>query len=316
MAAMKTKGDVHLSLFSHVRIEHLIAGMSGGAISTIILHPLDLIKIRFAVDEGKSSLASVLRPKYNGFLHAISSIYQAEGISGFYKGVTPNVVGSTCAWGLYFMFYNGMKTWMQEGDTRKDLGPGIQILLAAQSGVVTLALTNPIWVAKTRLVLQYERKMAMSDPLKNYSGFLDCLAKIYRSEGIRGYYKGFVPGIFGVSHGALQFMAYERLKAWYSTYYDHHLDTKLGTLEYLSFGALSKLFASSITYPYQVVRARLQDQHRQYGGVVEVAKLTWQYEGLRGFYKGLLPNLLRVTPATAITFVVYEKVSHFLMSKA
>lgn len=35
-------------------------------------------------------------------------------------------------------------------------------------------------------------------------------------------------------------------------------------------------------------------------------------EGGRGFYKGLLPNLLRVTPATAITFVVYENVSHWL----
>lgn len=34
-----------------------------------------------------------------------------------------------------------------------------------------------------------------------------------------------------------------------------------------------------------------------------------RYEGIRGFYKGLVPSLLRVTPATAITFVVYEKVS-------
>ena len=38
-------------------------------------------------------------------------------------------------------------------------------------------------------------------------------------------------------------------------------------------------------------------------------------EGLRGFYKGLLPSLLRVTPATAITFLVYENVSHALRSR-
>ena len=37
-----------------------------------------------------------------------------------------------------------------------------------------------------------------------------------------------------------------------------------------------------------------------------------RFEGPRGFYKGLLPQLLRVTPATAITFVVYEKVFHHL----
>lgn len=32
----------------NVKIEHLIAGISGGVTSTLILHPLDLIKIRFA----------------------------------------------------------------------------------------------------------------------------------------------------------------------------------------------------------------------------------------------------------------------------
>ena len=38
-------------------------------------------------------------------------------------------------------------------------------------------------------------------------------------------------------------------------------------------------------------------------------------EGFRGFYKGLKPNLVRVVPATAITFVVYENVWHFVRSK-
>lgn len=35
-------------LFSHVKIENLIAGLSGGVVSTLVLHPLDLVKIRFA----------------------------------------------------------------------------------------------------------------------------------------------------------------------------------------------------------------------------------------------------------------------------
>jgi len=36
------------SMFQHVKIEHLVAGFSGGVASTLILHPLDLLKIRFA----------------------------------------------------------------------------------------------------------------------------------------------------------------------------------------------------------------------------------------------------------------------------
>lgn len=41
------------SPFAGVRYEHLVAGVSGGVASTLILHPLDLLKIRFA---GKFSL--------------------------------------------------------------------------------------------------------------------------------------------------------------------------------------------------------------------------------------------------------------------
>lgn len=42
----------------------------------------------------------------------------------------------------------------------------------------------------------------------------------------------------------------------------------------------------------------------------------WSIEGVKGFYKGIVPNLLRVTPACAITFVVYENTSHFLLAYA
>ena len=56
---------------------------------------------------------------------------------------------------------------------------------------------------------------------------IDALVKMYRYEGIRGLYKGFVPGIFGVSHGALQFMAYEEMKNQYNTYRHLPIDTKL-----------------------------------------------------------------------------------------
>jgi solute carrier family 25 folate transporter 32 len=37
-----------ITVLSHVKYEHLVAGISGGVASTLILHPLDLIKIRFA----------------------------------------------------------------------------------------------------------------------------------------------------------------------------------------------------------------------------------------------------------------------------
>lgn len=50
--AQSTGSPKKFNVFAHVKYEHLVAGVSGGVVSTLILHPLDLIKIRFA---GESS---------------------------------------------------------------------------------------------------------------------------------------------------------------------------------------------------------------------------------------------------------------------
>lgn len=291
-------------LWRHVHYESLVAGMAGGVVSTLVLHPLDLVKIRFAVSDGLE-----LRPKYNGIMHCLSSIWKYEGLRGLYQGVTPNVWGAGASWGLYFFFYNAIKAYKTE-DKLESLGATEHLVSAAEAGAMTLCITNPIWVTKTRLVLQYEAGVDSSK--RQYKGMFDALMKIYKYEGIRGLYKGFVPGLFGTSHGALQFMAYEELKIMYNRYRNRKSDLKLSTLEYIGLAALSKIFAVSATYPYQVVRARLQDQHNRYSGVVDVIRRTWRQESVHGFYKGIVPNVIRVTPACCITFVVYEKVSQFL----
>lgn len=58
--------------------------------------------------------------------------------------------------------------------------------------------------------------------------------------------------MFGVTHGALQFMTYEEMKNYYNQYRRTPIDTKLCTHEYLFFAAISKLIAAATTYPYQV----------------------------------------------------------------
>ncbi|XP_046363036.1 mitochondrial folate transporter/carrier-like isoform X2 [Haliotis rufescens] len=297
------------SMVRNIKWEYLVAGISGGVVSTLVLHPLDLVKIRFQVNEG---YGVTKRPKYNGIVHALRSIARSDGFVGLYQGVTPNIWGAGMSWGLYFFFYNSIKTKMNEGDSKRNLGPGCHIMAATGAGFTTLVLTNPIWVTKTRLCLQYDKPGAPTSSV-HYKGMADALFKIYKFEGIRGLYKGFVPGVFGISHGALQFMAYEEMKTVYNTYRNQANDTRLGSAEYVVFAALSKMFAASTTYPYQVLRSRIQDQHREYGGIRDIIRQIFKYEGVYGFYKGLAPSLLRVTPACAITFVVYENMVTMLI---
>jgi solute carrier family 25 folate transporter 32 len=307
--------------------EHLVAGILGGLTSTLVLHPLDLLKIRFAVSDGRSEV----KRNYKSISSAFSTIVREEGFKGLYKGVTPNCLGTSAAWGLYFLFYNEAKKQMLTSSQDQHLGPIRHMAAGACAGALTTTITNPIWVVKTRLCLQYGQittpaaaatspvgppsmsptttpsttgatiKESLIPTTKQYSGTWDALKKVYKYEGISGLYRGFIPGLLGVSHGAVQLAVYEELKKLYL-----NDGQNLGAMQYLTCAALSKLVATSITYPFQVVRARLQDQHVNYKGVIDVlAKL--RKEGPLGFYKGLGPALLRVVPASAIVFVVYEK---------
>lgn len=136
---------------------------------------------------------------------------------------------------------------------------------------------------------------------------------IYKEEGFKGFYRGLVPSLFGASHGAIQFMAYEQLKR-YQAKRTGESEGNLSSVDYLWLSGASKIFAGSATYPYQVVRARLQmyEAGQTYNGARDAIAQIWKQEGFRGFYKGLAPNLVRVMPSTWVTFLVYEKTKTFL----
>lgn len=78
---------------------------------------------------------------------------------------------------------------------------------------------------------------------------------------------------------------------------------------------ISKICATVATYPYQVLRSRIQNEGgstRIYrAGILPTITHIYSREGILGFYKGLAPNMIRVLPGTCITFGVYEALSGF-----
>jgi solute carrier family 25 (mitochondrial folate transporter), member 32 len=183
--------------------------------------------------------------------------------------------------------------------------------------MLTALFTNPIWVIKTRML------STGSNVPGAYPSLMSGVRQILKSEGVAGFYRGLVPSLLGVTHAAFQFMAYEQLKVYWSsskmpgirtTRQDGNAGRALGNLDLLAISTLSKVFAGVITYPYQVLRTRLQiyDAVREYPGVTDAVIQIWRKEGLNGFYKGLAPNILKVLPGTWVTFLVYENMRTYL----
>jgi solute carrier family 25 (mitochondrial folate transporter), member 32 len=146
--------------------------------------------------------------------------------------------------------------------------PHLAVYFAASScaGALTLCLTNPIWVLKTRMCLAYPN-LALSStrwPIhrspfpQDYSNLRRAVSTVYRTEGMRGFYSGFLPGLIGVTHGGIQFMLYDGFKQTLLAARAGE-QPSLGTAHIMLLSSGSKVTAAFVTYPYQVIRSRLQD---------------------------------------------------------
>ena len=345
----------------------LIAGVAGGSVSTALLFPLDLVKIRMQVNE-ESSNRILSRQQRPTIASSLRNVVKYEGFMGLYQGLSPALLASAVSWGGYFFLYEGMKKQAlavrqkrheqslqtsglaTAGDALKveRLSATENFAAACLAGAAMVGLTNPMWLIKTRMQLQLRHfKDGTTQggdakiPIRPYRNMFDAASTIVREEGPLALYKGASVALVMVSHGGIQFVAYESLKARFGSYTraerakkeDHERISVLEALEdslgYLTMGAASKMVASTFTYPLQVIKSRLQQRadavdigqdgkirvkRREYKGALACVSKIYRNEGVLGFFKGWWLQFYRVAPSSAITFVVYEAVMDALGS--
>ncbi|KAL8674273.1 MAG: hypothetical protein Q9168_001340 [Polycauliona sp. 1 TL-2023] len=195
--------------------------------------------------------------------------------------------------------------------------------------------TNPIWVIKTRLMAQSNTNTANNHlrPPWQYRNTLDAARKMYRAEGLLSFYSGLTPALFGLTHVAIQFPLYEVFKERFTGIGAGMTETEEDRSHHFYGLALavflSKVCASTATYPHEVVRTRLQTQLRSpsgtfsnnitpsrtngdhgrslpYRGTIQTCKTILLEEGWRGFYAGLGTNLIRAVPSAMTTILTFE----------
>lgn len=251
-----------------------------------------------------------------------------------YRGLTPNLIGNASSWASFFFFKSrferALASFKSSGqpfpsspstsspDDLSVLSPTDYFAASLLAGAATQFLTNPIWVLKTRIVSS-DRHAAGA-----YPGMLAGARRLLREEGVKGFYRGLGVGLLSVSHGAVQFAVYEPAKRVYFRrrdrldsrgMRDREEDRKVGNDATIVLSTVSKFVAGAVTYPLQVLRSRLQnyDAEERFGrGIRGVVRQLWREEGVRGFYRGIVPGVVRVLPATWVTFLVYENVKFYL----
>ncbi|XP_077105753.1 solute carrier family 25 member 33 [Ranitomeya variabilis] len=306
---------------------HLLAGGCAGTVGAIVTCPLEVIKTRLQssgitlqpvyysqVQLGTLSGGGVVRPSTSvspSVLQVLKSILEKEGPKSLFRGLGPNLIGVAPSRAVYFASYSKAKE--QFNAVFVPNSNLVHMCSAGCAAFVTNTMMNPIWMVKTRM--QLERRVRGS---KQMSG-LQCARYVYQTEGIRGFYRGLTASYAGISETIICFVIYEGLKKRLE---ELHLSagnagekTSASFLGLMFAAAFSKGCASCIAYPHEVIRTRLREEGSKYRAFCQTARLVAREEGYAAFYRGLLAQLFRQIPNTAIVLSTYELLIYFLRDK-
>eukprot|EP00871_Galdieria_phlegrea_P004580 jgi/Galph1/5122/GphlegSOOS_G3741.1 len=300
----ETPGQALPTVSKQKQLASLLAGGLAGTLSAAVTCPLEVVKTKL-----QSSSSSQMFRSGSRALQVAMQIAKTEGFHGFFRGLVPTLVGVIPARSSYFWAYTTSKSMLLQ---RFGESPLVHMLSAVVAGMVSNTITNPIWMLKTRMQLQ-----AGGNGSVLYTSYADAFQRIVKEEGFRGLYKGLTASYWGVTEGAIHFMVYERLKSWLHQRNPSNKD-RLSSFQYLSLAAVSKLIASTTTYPHEVIRTRLREQAPipgalpKYRSVLQSLRTIAREEGIGGLYCGMGMHLLRVVPNTALMFLTFELVSRWL----
>lgn len=276
-------------------LKDLFAGTMGGIAQVLVGQPFDTVKVR---------LQSAPEGTYSGAGDVIKKLVANEGLGGFYKGTLTPLVGVGACVSVQFSVNEFMKRYYDSRLQGQPLSLVQFFNCGAVAGFANGFLASPIEHIRIRLQTQ-------TGSTKAFSGPVDCFRKIYKQNGLfSGIYKGLGPTLFRESVGlGIYFATYEALIARDLANKTYAARTDIPGWKLCMYGGLSGYTLWIAIYPVDVLKSKLQTDSLakpQYRGSLDVARDLFGKTGIRGFYKGFLPTILRAAPANGATFAVFE----------
>lgn len=169
-------------------------------------------------------------------------------------------------------------------------------------GLALAMVETPFEHVKARLQLQYNSQTAQ------FSGSWHLLRHILQTYGVQTLYKGLlITLIRNIPGNIAYFTFYETMKHLYGT----------STSTILLAGGCSGILFWTCSFGLDSIKSKIQCDAldptlRKYKGIIDCAQQMYQHQGIRAFYRGFGPTLIRSFPSNAISLTAFETVRRFL----
>lgn len=292
-------GPTGLYRHGHAIARNAAASTMGASVVALVVTPLDVMKVR--MQSHVCPIGGVVpceQPGHvSGMRDAFRKVVRADGARGLWRGLSATLALAVPTTGVYFTVYEAFMARAVASPAVSDGAAAAGCGAAAR--VLTATIASPMELARVRVQAGYS------------GGMLTILRGVYRRDGLVSLWRGLGPTLVrDAPFSAIYWGVYEALKDPRRSPLPEGMVTGEHTFSgFLVAGIGAGGLAAFITVPADVVKTRRQASMGVTEGPAsprEIARLILQEEGIRGFFRGAGPRVVKVAPACAIMMGTYE----------
>merc|ERR1712217_987482 len=301
----KEKGGIQ-----QVMQDLLIGGISG-AVTKTAMSPIERVKLLMQTQDSNPDVISGKVQRYTGIGDCFKRVQTEQGFRAFWRGNLVNCIRYAPQQGSALAFNDALKQLFPKYNAKTQFWQsfGTNLLSGGLAGGIANTICYPFDFARTRLASDVGKGK------KTFNGITDCIMKTVKNQGITGLYRGWsitVAGAFVYRAG--QIGTFAQIMAMNPYKEDKGM---VGMVAAFVAAQVARNAVMPFNYPFDTVRRRVMLESekapadRIYKGSFDCAKQVLQKEGLKGMYKGMIPELARGVGGSMV-IVAYDRIKAIL----
>lgn len=279
---------------------NLAAGAVAGAGARLATAPLDLLRIRRQLDK------SVIYPRQSLWSSFATIAKDEGGVFALFRGNVAAIYLWVGYSAVQFAVYGRIKEWIEAKDGTQQSHPtAVSFVSGAIAGLAATLGTYPFDISRTIFAARGLPQHSLQDAAGTFrppKSLYDFAFSLYQQKGLKGFYAGSGPA-------SIQVVPYMGLNF---AIYDYLTEEKRGVGFSAYAGMISGCVSKIIVYPIDTIKKRMQEQAvfgpsgDTYEGTVDCLLKMSRKEGIRSFYRGLIPSVWKTGIATGLSFSLYR----------